>query len=294
MEKSEASIKTSPLRNYVMLTKPGIIIGNAITAIGGFAFASKGYFDFWLFLAMLEGLCLIIGSACVFNNYIDQKADRQMLRTKNRPLARGDIASKRALIYGSILLICGSGILLTFTNFLTLFVSITGFIIYVGLYSFLKYQTVYATLIGSFAGAVPPVIGYVAVTGTYDLTALLLFATVAFWQMPHFFAIAIRRLDDYRAASIPVLPLVKGIKATKIQTLLYLFFFLLIAPALFWLRVVGPVYVSLMTCVGIVWLFLGIRGFWIQDDHKWASQMFIFSLLVIMTFSATVAFTWVG
>src|SRR5574342_297827 len=151
------------LIKYIKLTKPGIIMGNAITAAAGFMLASKGHFNIWLFLATISGLSLIVAAGCVFNNYMDRNAGKKMIRTQARALAAGTISVRNALIFAIALGAAGSAILAFFTNVLTLFIAYTGFVIYVFFYSLLKYRTMYGTEIGSIAGAVPPVAGYCAV-----------------------------------------------------------------------------------------------------------------------------------
>lgn len=194
---------------HIVLTKPGIILGNVITTAGGFALASRGDIDFRLFFLTLIGLSFVIASSCVFNNYIDRHVDAKMGRTKNRALATGEISIKNALIFGMLLGLIGVWILFVYTNPLTVSIALAGFLIYVFPYSFGKYRTTYGTLIGSVAGATPPLVGYCAVTNSFDLGALILFFVVVFWQMPHFYAIAIYRFKDYAKAGIPVLPVKK-------------------------------------------------------------------------------------
>ncbi len=214
------------IKDYIQLMKPGIIIGNLITSMGGFLLASKGHFEYKFFW-MILGLSLIIGSGCVFNNYHDRKIDEKMNRTKNRALVKKTISPIQALIFGTFLLIISIVILGLKTNFLTLVTALIGFIVYVLIYSPLKIRSVHGTLIGSVAGAIPPVVGYVAYSGRYDLGAFLLFLIITFWQMPHFYAISIYRLNEYGEAKVPVLPRVKGLMATKKQIFLYTFLFLI-------------------------------------------------------------------
>lgn len=174
------------IKTYYELTKPGIIFGNAVTTTAGFLLASKGDIDWWLFFATLIGLSLIIASACVFNNYIDREIDQKMTRTKNRALAKGLIPVQRAITFAICLGLIGVAFLDLYTNPLTLLVALTGFFVYVVVYGICKRRSVYGTLVGSIAGGVPPVVGYCAVSNQFDTGALLLFTTVALWQMPHF------------------------------------------------------------------------------------------------------------
>jgi protoheme IX farnesyltransferase len=270
------------IKTYFMLTKPGIIFGNAITAAGGFILASKAQIDPWLFLATLMGLSLLIASACVFNNYIDRNIDKMMQRTKNRALVRGTISLKKAIIFAIFLGLFGILLLMLYTNLLTAIIALTGFFIYVILYSLSKYRSSYATVIGSISGGIPPVVGYCAVINRLDMGAFLLFMIVALWQMPHFFAIAMYRIDDYIAASIPVLPVKKGIYTTKVHMLLYIIAFLIPVCMLTILGYTGYAYLIVIGLLGLSWLLLCIKGFKDTNDRLFGRQMFRFSLVVIM------------
>ncbi|MDO8548268.1 MAG: UbiA family prenyltransferase, partial [bacterium] len=164
------------IRTYYELTKPGIVYSNILVAAAGFFYASVGILggkiDWILGFWMLIGLACVIASACVFNNYLDRNLDAKMERTKERALASGKISNRNALIFGAILLVAGVKILFIFTNLLTLSVALAGFLVYVLLYSPLKPRTPYALFVGAIAGAMPPVVGYAAVTNTLNSTAL--------------------------------------------------------------------------------------------------------------------------
>lgn len=270
------------ITKYIKLTKPGIIMGNAITAIAGFFLASKGHFDLGLFLAATVGLSLIVAAGCVFNNYMDRDMDKKMSRTQTRALATGAISVRDALIFAIILGVTGSVILFFFTNVLTLGIAIAGFVIYVVFYGLLKYRTMYGTEIGSIAGAVPPVVGYCAVSGRLDGGALLIFLIIALWQMPHFFAIALYRSKEYAAASIPVLPLVKGIAVTKFRMVLYTMAFIASTILLTFFGYTGYAYLAITTVMGLLWLALCLKGFKAIQNERWAHKMFKFSLVVVM------------
>jgi len=269
------------LKTYYLLTKPGIILGNLFTTTSAFLLGSSGHFDLILYLWMATGLGFVIASACVFNNYIDREADAKMERTKNRPLAQQSIANYKACLFASLLGFAGLFILYCFTNTWALTSALLGFFVYVILYSFSKYKTGQATLIGSIAGAMPPVVGYAAASGRLDTTALLLFLILVFWQMPHFFSIAIYRADDYKAASIPVLPGEIGNEAIKRHTLVYIVLFL---AGLGGLSLVGSVKLPFLIAgalLGLFWLKTAFQGFKTKDDIPWARQMFRVSLVVI-------------
>ncbi|MBS0651489.1 MAG: protoheme IX farnesyltransferase [Verrucomicrobia bacterium] len=291
MEKIAIPSYSYTAKSYCLLAKPGIILGNVITTAGGFALASKGHIDFLLFLATMIGLSCVIGSACAFNNYIDRESDRKMSRTKNRPLARGEISVRKALIFAVVLCAVGVAVLGMFTNLRTLSIAIFGFLAYVVLYSFSKYRSVHGTLIGSIAGAVPPVIGYCAVSNKLDAPAWILFAIIVMWQMPHFFAIAIYRMDDYAKAGIPVLPVQKGIVRTKVQMILYIIGFIAASSLLPLFDYTGNGYFFIVLVLGAAWLLLALQGFKSSNDIRWARKMFVFSLLIITAQFVSIPFS---
>jgi heme o synthase len=278
------------IRTYYLLTKPGIIMGNLITTVSGFALASRGTIDEWLFLATLIGLSCVIGSACVFNNYIDRNIDGKMERTKNRALVQGRVSGKQAIYFALFLGCMGFAVLISYTNLLAVYVAAIGFIIYVGFYSFWKTRTSYATLIGSISGAVPPVVGYCAVSAQFDMGAALLFIILVLWQMPHFYSIAMYRLTDYSGASIPVLPAKRGNYVTKIHMLLYIIAFMVATFLLIGYGYTGYAYLATAAVLGLAWLILCIKGFKSVDDRLWARGMFRLSLVIITLLCIMISF----
>ena len=276
------------MRDFYQLTKPGIIRGNLITCTAGFFLASQGRIDWWLFVAALAGLSLVIGSGCVFNNYIDRGIDAKMARTKTRALVQGRISNQSALIYGSVLLVLGLGTLGLGTNGLTALIALSGWFFYVVVYSIWKRRSVYSTIVGSVAGAVPPVVGYTAVSGQLDSAAVTLFAILVLWQMPHFYAIGIRRRKEYAAAGIPILPVKQSIQVAKINILLYILGFTAAASLLTAYDYATNFYLAIALVLGLWWLSAGIKGFSTKDDVGWAKRMFRISLVVITGLSAAI------
>lgn len=277
------------IKKYFQLAKPGIIFGNAITTAGGFALASKRHIDIFLFIATLIGISLIIGASCVINNYMDRIADEKMARTKNRAFAKGTISVRNAFIYAGFLGLLGSFVLGFFTNFLSLAIALFGVFVYLVLYTVLKYRTSFGTLIGSIAGGVPPVVGYCAVSNRLDTGALLIFLILVLWQMPHFFAIAMYRIDEFASASIPVLPIKRGMHITKIHMLLYIIAFLIAAMMMTAFGFTGYLYLTVACLFGLGWLWLCIRGFKADNDKRWARKMFVYSLQVITFLSLMIS-----
>ena len=268
-------------RSYYQLTKPGIIYGNALTVAGGFLLAAKGHVDIWLFISVILGSSLVIASGCVFNNYLDRTIDKQMQRTKKRALVIGTITTRSALTFGMILGIIGFAVLSLYTNLTTVFVGLVGIIFYVIIYGYVKRRSVYGTIVGSVSGAAPVVAGYTAVTGHLNLGALLLFIILATWQMPHFYAIAMYRAKEYKAAGVPVLPLVKGMQTTKLQISFYIVAFVTACALLTLFHYAGYSFLVIMVALGVAWLYRGFSGLKTLDDAQWGRKMFLFSLIVI-------------
>ena len=251
----------------------------------GFVIASKAVFDPFLFLATLVGLSLVIASACVCNNYSDRHIDIKMQRTKDRPLVQGHISIKNALLFALCLASVGFALLYRFTNPLTTYTAAFGFVVYVFVYGFLKERSTHATIVGSLSGATPPVVGYLAVAHSFDMLAFLLFSLVVFWQMPHFFAIAMYRVQDYATAGIPVLPVVRGSFITKCNMLAYVVAFSFCACLFTLLGFSGYIVLSSALIIGAYWLWLAFQGFSATDDILWAKKMFFFSLIAITALS---------
>lgn len=276
-------------QSYYQLAKPGIVYGNAIAAVAGFLLASEGNPYVVTLLGMLVGVSLVMASACVFNNYLDRDIDDVMARTKGRALVTGEISSRNALAYAAALGIAGLILLTILANALTAVVALFGHFVYVVVYGIAKRKTVHGTVVGSVSGAIPPVVGYVAVTNNIDLLAVLLFLVLVFWQMPHFYAIAIFRLKDYKRANVPVLPAVAGLRATKVQMLLYILGFITVAASLTTLGYTGYTYLAIIVALGVRWLQLSIQGLSAKDDAVWARQLFRFSLYVLLGFCAAIS-----
>ncbi|MGB2580413.1 MAG: heme o synthase [Minisyncoccia bacterium] len=275
------------IKNYFFITKPGIIGGNAITVVAGFLLASGGGVDLWLLVATLTGLSFVVASGCVFNNYIDRDIDILMERTMGRALAQGAVSPSGALLYASALALIGIIILIASTNILTTIASALGLFIYVVVYSlWLKRKSIYGTVVGSISGAIPPVVGYLAVSNSIDLGALILFFILVFWQMPHSYAIAIYRLSDYMDAGISVLPAEKGLYVTKVHMLISVALFVMASLVLSVFGYAGQLYFCVMILFGLAWFLLCVKGFFIKttNNKKWARSMYLFSIIIIAIF----------
>jgi protoheme IX farnesyltransferase len=271
------------------MTKPGIVRGNLLTVIAGYLLAAKGHFVLTTFLAVTIGTALVIASACVVNNFIDKDIDKKMERTKKRALVTGEVTRYSALVFAALLGSLGFTVLTLYTNSVTLVVGVVAYVFYVAIYAVAKRNSYHGTLIGAIPGALPPVAGYVAVMGAFDFGAILLFLIVFFWQMPHFYAIAIYRRKEYEAAGIPVITVARSVAATKRVMMWYILAFTVAAVCLAVSGYAGITYLCVMLLMGVLWFRLGLRGFKTTHSDKWARSMFHFSLIVTLVFSIMIS-----
>jgi len=276
------------LKNYVVITKPGIITGNLISTSAGFFLAAKSEpASVFLFFNTLVSVALVIGSGCVINNIFDRDIDKKMSRTKNRPLVVGDINVDHAFVYALILLLIGTALLYQATNPLSAVIVLLGYIFYVFFYTmWYKRTSVYGTLVGSLSGAVPPLVGYLAVTNYISLEAVLLFLLFCVWQMPHSYAIAMFRMQDYADAGIPVLPIEKGIEKARKHMMAYVIVFNLIAFLLYLFGHTG--YEYLIVSAGVCFMWTRVTFGRMNSDNyiEWSKSVFKMSLVVVMGVSA--------
>ena len=277
-------------KKYLFLTKPGILFGNFVTTLGGYFVATQGSVDFLLLLLTLLGTTLVVASGCVVNNIIDQDIDQNMQRTQNRALVKKSISVPVAFVFAIVLGILGFGILWFWVNAYAFLFAVIGFVVYVGFYSlWTKRTTIHQTVVGSISGAAPPVIGYTAVANQFDIGALLIFLGYALWQMPHSWAIAIYRFDDYKNAGIPILPVARSIQRTKIESLIYVILFIVAMNGLFVFGYTNWIYLVVLNVLSFYWLYLSIIGF--KDDQLWAKKTFLFSVILITVISICFSFT---
>jgi heme o synthase len=273
------------LKNYYYLTKPGIIYSNVLTAAAGFLLASKHHIDLARLIYVLLGTSLIIAGACVFNNYVDRDIDAKMARTKDRALVSGKISITKALIFAAIITLVGFAILIVHVNWLTTLVGAVAFADYVVIYGVAKRRSEHGTLVGTLAGAASIVAGYTAATDKLNLAVLLLWLALTFWQMAHFYAIAIYRLDDYKKAKLPVWPAKRGIADTKRYIIGYAVAFVLASFALTVFQYTHYIYLAVMALVSLYWLVLVLDGLQTKNNKLWARKVFQCSLIVIIVFS---------
>ncbi|HJV47445.1 MAG TPA: heme o synthase [Bacillota bacterium] len=275
---------TATWRDYIQVTKPGIVISNLMVVITGFWLASTwtDSFSFYLCLITIIGSTLVMGGSCVLNNYLDRDLDIKMARTRTRPVAAGRISAKTALMYGMALILAGVTLLGLQANALSALFALIGAFVYVVVYTaWMKRTTHLNTVIGAISGAVPPMIGWAAVTGNLEEGAWILFIILFLWQIPHFLALAMMKAKDYRTAGYQMLPVVKSVLETKRQMLLWTAALLPSSLFLYSTGIVSIFYFFFAAVIGLGWFALAVVGFYTKDEMKWARQMFFYSLIYI-------------
>jgi protoheme IX farnesyltransferase len=254
--------RSATIRAYVALTKPRIIELLLVTTIPAMVLATRDLPGMnvpeWLrlvFWTMLGG-SLAAGSANAINQYLDRDIDILMVRTRRRPLPANDVPPENAVVFGIILGVISIAMMAAFVNLVAAFLTLLAIAFYVVVYTvILKRTTAQNIVIGGAAGALPPVIGWAAVTGRVEVPALLLFALVFYWTPPHFWALALRIRKDYEAAGVPMLPVVKGVRETARQIALYTILLVAISLIFFAVAKMGLVYLVAAVVLGVVFLW---------------------------------------
>ena len=209
-------------RAFWQLTKPRVVALLVLTAWVGMMLASAGFPDLALMAVASLGIAMVSGAAAAFNHVLDQKIDARMARTRMRPLPTGRLSNGQAVSFAFALAAAGFALLLVAVNALTAWLTLAGLFGYAVVYTvFLKRATPQNIVIGGVAGALPPVLGWTAMTGSVGAEALLLMMIIFTWTPPHFWALAIHRVEDYRRAGLPMLPVTHGIEFTRTLVLLY-------------------------------------------------------------------------
>lgn len=271
-------------RDFVTLTKPGIVFGNVFAVIGGY-FVGTNILHWSAFLSLLVGTSAIIAASCVINNYLDRDIDKHMKRTAKRPSVTGAIPFRKGMYYAAGLYVGGFGLLAWQTNITVVMLGFLGAVLYTVVYGYAKRRTHFATLIGAVPGSLPPVAGY-AVTRQLDVGALLLFSILFSWQIPHFYSIAIFRLRDYERAHVPVLPAVKGLARTVWEMRVFGVLFVVLCFLLSNMGYEGFMFGLGMIAVGLYWLAAMMSPDWRTQTDRVSRIVFKRSLLVLMALNA--------
>ncbi|MFV5900493.1 heme o synthase [Staphylococcus gallinarum] len=269
------------------IIKMGLVQGNLVPAFAGswlaIVMANHSFLSsIPQILMMIVGSTLIMGGACAVNNYYDQDIDSIMPSKQQRPTVNDRISNINLLILSFGMMLIGEALLFAL-NIPSGVIGLLGIVGYVSFYSiWSKRHTVWNTVIGSFPGAVPPLIGWTAIEGNISVAAIALFLVVFCWQPIHFYALAIKRKDEYSLANIPMLPSVKGFKRTRVSMFIWL---VLLLPLPFLLSNLGVTFIVLASLLNLGWLYMGLTSFKKGTDQtKWATKMFIYSLNYLVVF----------
>ncbi len=272
----------SQWRSYYQLTKPKVVLLMLLTALVGMCLAVPGALPLQQTLAGLIGIGLMAGSAAAYNHLIDRRIDAIMARTHKRPLPSGELNTFKVFSFASLIGLAGFVVLMTLVNPLTAWLTFASLVGYAVVYTlYLKRATPQNIVIAGLAGAMPPLLGWVAVTGSLHAHAWLLVMIIFIWTPPHFWALAIHRKDDYAKADVPMLPVTHGITYTKTCILLYTILLSLITMLPTLVGMSGLTYLS-----GSVLLNLGFLYYAVQlkaaSDNKLAMPTFKYSIIYLL------------
>lgn len=276
------------VRDLVALAKPNVTLLVIITTAGGLWLA-PGHLDWVRLAATLAGTVLVVAAANTLNCYLERDSDRHMARTKNRPLPAGRLSPGVALAFGLALAVISVPLLTFLVNPLTGLLAAIALVSYVWIYTPLKQVTPHALVIGSVPGAMPPLMGWTAVTGSADWPGVVLFGILFLWQLPHFLAISIYRRREYEKAGIRTVAGVHGIGAAKRQALLWTGALVPVSLLLVPFGVAGWIYLAISAVLGVVFVAWAVAGFRARVDGRWARGFFIYTLVYLtLLFAALV------
>lgn len=276
------TLTRSSWSQYYRLTKPKVVYLIVFTAMVGMLLAADGAVSLDIFVFGLLGIGFAAASGAAINHVVDEHIDRIMERTRNRPLASGEIDQKSALIFALSLGLLGITMLVIFVNLLTAILTFFSLVGYALIYTmYLKRATPQNIVLGGAAGAAPPLLGWTAVTGTVDTEALLLFLIIFVWTPPHFWALAIRRRKEYAKADIPMLPVTHGVEFTKIQILLYTILLVVVTMMPFIVQMSGLIYLAGAIALGIGFLYYAIRLYRDPQPDAIAMKTFGYSIFYL-------------
>ena len=296
----EVRTRGDSVRAYIALTKPRIIELLLVTTVPAMVLATRqvpgiqlGHWA-WLTVWTLVGGTLAAGSANAINCYLDRDIDLLMVRTRRRPLPAHEVDPERAVVFGLLLGAVAFAVLAFFVNLLAAFLGLLAIAFYVVVYTILlKRTTPQNIVIGGAAGALPPVIGWVAVTGNIGIPALVLFALVFYWTPPHFWALSLRIRKDYAAAGVPMLPVVRGVPETTRQIGLYTILMVAISLVLFAVARMGPIYLAAAVTLGALFLRqawqLWRRGSSEEESTAGAIRLYRYSISYLTLLFAAIA-----
>lgn len=275
------------LSSYINLCKPKIVALLTVTALIGMLLSANFYTDLtnvFNGLASLVGFALLAAASAALNQIFDRETDKNMSRTKSRPLAAGNISLTEALTFTAILLFVGSSLMLYFSNLLTLMITTFGFIFYSLIYTiYLKWATPQNIVIGGLSGALPPLIGWTAVSNEISLMPLILVLIIFLWTPPHFWPLAIDRMEEYKKEGVPMMPIAKGVTRTKKEMVVYAVLLLAASLAPYIYGLAGIFYLVTTTALNLYFIYLCL--IYLNDkDNQLSMKIFNFSVKYMLLF----------
>ncbi len=272
---------SSRIQQFYALTKPRVVSLIVFTAVIGMFLATPGMVPVTILFAATLGIALVAGAAAAVNCLVEQKIDALMLRTQRRPLPRGQITPLETLVFSGVVGGIGLALLYHWVNPLTMWLTLATFVGYAIIYTvILKPMTPQNIVIGGASGAMPPVLGWAAVTGDVTPQALTLFLIIFAWTPPHFWALALYRKDEYAKAGVPMLPVTHGDKFTRLHVLLYTIILLACSVLPFVTRMSGYVYLVSALMLGAVFMYYAVKIYTEYSDSL-ARRTFRYSILYL-------------
>ncbi len=269
-------------RDYKELTKPNVVALMILTSVIGMFMAVPGMVPLNALILGNLGIALCAGAAAAVNHLVDHQIDLRMSRTTNRPIAQGRLSNTQAGIFALVVGGLGMAILFIWVNALTAWLTLASLLGYAVVYTmFLKRATPQNIVIGGLAGAAPPLLGWVAVTGQVDGHGLLLALIIFAWTPPHFWALAIHRKDEYAAVDIPMLPVTHGVEFTKLHILLYTVIMFVITLLPYATRMSGPLYLAAAVMLGLGFLYWSVAMLRNKDPMA-PMKTFRYSIVYLM------------
>ena len=251
---------TQRARAFYALTKPRVVSLIVFTAVIGMFLAAPGMVEPRVLLAGTLGIALVAGAAAAVNCLVEQKIDAIMQRTRWRPLPQGELSALQTLVFAGAIGGAGLWLLLHFVNTLTMWLTVATFVGYAVVYTvLLKPATPQNIVIGGASGAMPPVLGWAAVTGEVGIEAMALFLIIFAWTPPHFWSLALYRTEDYARAGVPMLPVTHGKRYTRLQVLLYTLILFAASLLPYVIRMSGLLYLAAATALGALFLAYALR-----------------------------------
>lgn len=280
---AEQQITTrSVISDYVSMSKPGIVGLTLVAALTGIYFGNHGVMPHWELIAWtFLTLGLATAGSCMLNNHYDRDIDKLMNRTSNRALAAGAVSANRVFIVAMLLTISSLALMAWAVNPLTAAVTTVGVVGYVGVYTmWMKRRTPWANQFGGIAGAVPPMVGYAAVTNELGAAGWVLFAIMVVWQQPHALALALKYREDYAKANVPVIPVACGVYATKLRILLYTIALIPVAMTPWYFDIAGSIYLVTAIVLSSIFLFMAVRFY--RSERDCDMRVFAYSIIYLI------------